>query len=47
MLSASVLLATFRRTGCLLALALAGCTLPLHAAAPGKVLIVVSGEGRD
>ena len=47
MLSASVLLATFRRTGCLLALAFAGCTLPLHAAEPGKVLIVVSGEGRD
>src|SRR5687768_8613048 len=42
-----MLLATFRRTGCLLVLALAGFTLPVHAAEPGRILIVVSGEGRD
>lgn len=42
-----MLLATFRRTGCLLALALAVFSPPLHASESGKILIVVSGEGRD
>lgn len=42
-----MLLATFRWTGRLLALALAVSNLPLHAAAPDNILIVVSGEGRD
>jgi putative intracellular protease/amidase len=42
-----MLIATFHRTGCLLVLALAVFTLPVHAAESDTILIVVSGEGRD
>jgi putative intracellular protease/amidase len=42
-----MLSATFRRTGCLLALAVAVFAPPLHAAGSDTILIVVSGEGRD
>jgi putative intracellular protease/amidase len=42
-----MLSATFRRTGCLLVLAVAVFAPPLHAAGSDTILIVVSGEGRD